>query len=53
MLRRIHVALELAAAPEHRAGAAEVHATFADRCPLYRSLRGAVAIRTELALRTA
>ncbi len=40
--------LELRAAPEHREIARRVHGFFADACPLYRSLRAAVAITTEL-----
>jgi hypothetical protein len=52
VLRRIHVILELAAAPEHEETARRVHGSFADACPLYRSLRAAVAITTELSLRS-
>jgi hypothetical protein len=50
VLRRVHVRLELRAAPEHREVAERVHGFFADGCPLYRSLRAALAISTELAL---
>jgi hypothetical protein len=50
VLRRIHVRLELRAAPEHRDVAERVHGFFADGCPLYRSLRPAIGITTELAL---
>ncbi len=38
----------LRAAPEHRETAERVHGCFADSCPLYRSLKSAVAITTEL-----
>jgi hypothetical protein len=49
VLRRVHVKLELRAAREHREIAERVHGFFADGCPLYRSLRPAIAITTELA----
>jgi hypothetical protein len=50
VLRRIHVTLELRAAPEHRETAGRVHGFYADSCPLYRSLRAAIEITTELVL---
>jgi hypothetical protein len=50
VLKRIHVKLELTAAPEHRDVAERVHGFFADACPLYRSLRAAIEITTELVL---
>lgn len=50
MLRRIHVKLHLRAAPEHRETAERVHGFFADACPLYRSLKAAIGITTELVL---
>ena len=50
VLRRLHVRLELRAAPEHRETAERVHGLYADACPLYRSLKAAIAITTELAL---
>ncbi len=50
VLKRVHVRLELRAAPEHRDTAARVHGLYADACPLYRSLRAAIGITTELAL---
>ena len=49
VLKRIHVRLELRAAPEHRETAERVHGFYADACPLYRSLRAAIGITTELA----
>jgi hypothetical protein len=49
VLRRIHVKLELRAAAEHRDTAERVHGFFADGCPLYRSLKAAIGITTELA----
>ena len=49
VIRRIHVRLELRAAEAHRATAERVHGFFADACPLYRTLRAAIGITTELA----
>lgn len=50
VLRRIHVVLELRAPAEQRETAERVHGVFAESCPLYRSLKPAIAITTELAL---
>ncbi len=50
VLRRIHVKLELRAAPEHRETAERVHGFYADSCPLYRSLKAAIGITTEFVL---
>ena len=50
VIRRIHVRLRLRAAPEHRDTAERVHGIFADSCPLYRTLKSAIQITTELAL---
>lgn len=50
VVRRIHVRLQLKAAPEHREVAERVHGFFAMSCPLYRTLRSAIAITTELEL---
>ena len=50
MLRRIHVRLELKADPAHEETARRVHGIYADACPLYRSLRRAIGITTELVL---
>lgn len=50
VIRRIHVRLELRAAEGQREVAEQVHGTFAESCPLYRTLRPAIAITTELAL---
>lgn len=52
VIRRIHVRLRLRAAEEHRAAAGRVHALFADRCPVYRTLKPAIAITTELVFET-
>ena len=48
VIRRIHVRLLLKAAAEQRATAERVHGIFAERCPVYRSLRNAIAMTTEL-----
>jgi uncharacterized OsmC-like protein len=50
VIRRVHVTLELRAAPEQRETAERVHGFFADSCPLYRTLKSAIAITTELVL---
>jgi hypothetical protein len=50
VVRRIHVLFELKAAPEHGLVAERVHGFFAMSCPLYRTLRSAIAITTELKL---
>lgn len=50
VLRRMHLTLELHAESEHRDTAQRVHGFFAEACPLYRSLRPAIAITTELVL---
>ncbi len=50
VLRRIHVALELKVGPEQEDTARRVHEFFADACPLYRSLKAAIAVTTELVL---
>jgi hypothetical protein len=49
VIKRIHCRLELRAEPGHRASAERVHGFFADSCPLYRTLKSAIAITTELA----
>ena len=48
VIRRIHVRLRLKANEEQRETAERVHGMFADRCPVYRSLRNAIAMTTEL-----
>jgi uncharacterized OsmC-like protein len=49
IIRRIHVVLRLQAAPDHRKTAERVHGIFADFCPVYRTLKSAIEITTELA----
>jgi uncharacterized OsmC-like protein len=48
IIRRIHVVLRLKSAPEHRDVAERVHGIFADFCPVYRTLKPAIEISTEL-----
>jgi len=50
VLKRIHVKMELRATPEHHETAERVHGFYADSCPLYRSLKAALAITSELVL---
>jgi len=49
VIRRIHVVLKLKAEESHRETASRVHGFFADRCPVYRTLKSAITITTELA----
>ena len=53
IIRRIHVLLRLKAAPEHRETAGRVHGFFAEFCPVYRTLKPAITITTELAFEAA
>lgn len=48
VIRRIHVRLCLRADEAHRETAVRVHGIFADKCPVYRSLKAAIAMTTEL-----
>ena len=48
MIRRIHVVLKLKAEESHRETANRVHGFYADKCPIYRTLKPAIAITTEL-----
>jgi len=48
VIRRIHVRLKLRAAEAHRETAARVHGFFAEKCPVYLTLRPAIAMTTEL-----
>jgi uncharacterized OsmC-like protein len=48
VIRRIHVVLKLKAEESQRETAQRVHGFFADRCPVYRTLKLAIAITTEL-----
>lgn len=48
VIRRIHVKLRLKAEEASRETAERVHGFFADKCPVYRTLRPAIQITTEL-----
>jgi len=50
IIRRIHTKLTLKADQAHWETAQRVHGFFADKCPVYRSLKNAIAITTELIL---
>ncbi|MFN7924952.1 MAG: OsmC family protein [Bryobacteraceae bacterium] len=49
VLKRVHVRLKLKAEAAHRETVERVHGVFHDRCPVYRSLKAAIAMTTELA----
>jgi len=51
VIKRIHVRMELHAASAQREVAERAHAVYADSCPVYRSLKAAIAITTELDFR--
>ena len=48
VIRRIHVKLRLKADAAQRETAGRVHGFYADHCPVYRTLKSAIAITTEL-----
>jgi uncharacterized OsmC-like protein len=50
VIRRIHVRLKLRAPETHWETASRVHGFFADKCPVFRSLKAAIAMTTELIL---
>ena len=50
VIKRIQVKMRLKAGEEQRATAERVHGFYADKCPVYRSLKGSIAITTELVL---
>jgi uncharacterized OsmC-like protein len=52
VIRRIHVTLKLKAEESNREVANRVHGFFADHCPVYRTLKSAIAITTELVVET-
>jgi len=53
IIRRIHVRLKLKAAEKDWDTARRVHGIFADKCPIYLSLKPAIAMTTELILEAA
>ncbi len=50
VIRRIHVALELAAPEASRATVERVHGMYAMRCPLYRTLHNAIQLTSSYTL---
>lgn len=48
VIKRIHLRLKLKAPESERETAERVHGFYRDRCAVYRSLRAAIAITTEL-----
>ena len=50
VIRRIHVSMRLAAPPETRDTVERVHGIYAMRCPLYRTLRGAIQLTSSYEL---
>jgi len=50
VIRRIHLALRLAAPEEARETVERVHGLYAMRCPLYRTLRNAIQLTSSLSL---
>jgi uncharacterized OsmC-like protein len=52
VIRRVHVAMRLAAAEEARATVERVHRIYAMRCPLYRTLHNAIQLTSSFELVT-
>lgn len=50
VIRRIHVAMGLMAPDEARRTVEHVHANYAMRCPLYRTLHGAIQLTSSVEL---
>ena len=48
IIKRIHVVHTLKAAPDDRQTAERVHGVYADHCPLYRSVKDAIAVTSAL-----
>ena len=48
VIRRIHLRLTLKAKESQRETANRVHGIFADKCPVYRSLKATITMTTEL-----
>ena len=52
VLKRIHVVLRLKAPEDARATAERVHGFYADKCPVYRSVKAAIDVISELQFET-
>jgi uncharacterized OsmC-like protein len=50
VIRRIHIRMKLKAGEGDRETAMRVHGIFADHCPVYRTLKSAIEITSELAV---
>jgi len=50
VIRRIHVHFTIRAAEEKRAVVERVHGVFADKCPVFRSLRNSIQITSSFEL---
>jgi len=48
VIKRIHVRMNLKAPASQRETAERVHGFYQDRCPVYRSIRAAISVTTEL-----
>jgi uncharacterized OsmC-like protein len=53
VIKRIHVRMELRAPEAQREAAERAHGVYADSCPVYRSVKAAIAVTTELDFRAA
>ncbi|MFQ5840367.1 MAG: OsmC family protein [Candidatus Methylomirabilales bacterium] len=53
VIKRIHVRYRLRVQADHREVAERAHAIHADHCPVARSLKGAIAVTTELTIEPA
>ena len=53
VIKRIHVAMRLAAPEDTRATVERVHGVYAMRCPLYRTLHSAIALSSSFTLAAA
>ena len=52
VIKRIHVKLKLKAKEDQKETAQRVHGMYAMRCPLYRTLHGAIALTSSFQLTT-
>lgn len=50
IIKRIHIELKLKGSEEQRQTAERVHGIYADRCPLYRSVKDSIAVTSSLTL---
>jgi uncharacterized OsmC-like protein len=48
VIKRVHVVHTLRAAEAHRETAERVHGIYAQKCPLYRSVKDAITVTSEL-----